>query len=267
MNRIEGQAAPWWLSMQLWGLDAPAAALCWGLAYASLLEIPMITSAPLLLLTSAVWLFTISKRLYCAVVRRRGWYVLFYRSHVALLSVLTLCVLAATLWMLFYYVGQILLCYTLLPLVMLGLSRLVYKNEVLRGFCYAAAFAFACSIPAGFYSVFVTPVELAIFRPTWYLALLILLYYLLRGSWQLDEDSARRHGLMVSVGLVLLFFLCLFGTWNAPIYERPLYLTLAIAVACLEVLVRLRPHLSHDALFSVGWLSMALPPLLGILLF
>ncbi len=253
--------------MQLWGLDAPVAALCWGYAYAALLDIPMITTAPLLLLSSAVWLFTISKRLYCAIVLRRGWYVLFYRSHVALFSLLTLCVCAATVWMLFYYVGQILLMYVLPPMALLILSRLVQKNEVLRGFCYAAAFAFSCSVPAGFYSVIALPSDLLAFRPTWYLALLMLLYYLLRGSWQLDEGTARRHGILVSIGLMVLFLSCLFGAWNAPAYERPLYLTLAIAVACLEFLVRLRPHLSHDALFSVGWLAMALPPLLGIFLF
>ena len=267
MNRSGGQIAPWWLTMQLWGLDAPVAALCWALAYAALLDMPMITSGPLLLLTASVWLFTIGTRLYRAVVARRGWYILFYRSHLAPLTLLILCVSAATLWMLFYYVGQILLLYALAPMAMLALSRLVRMVEVLRGLCYATAFALACSVPSGFYSVLVSPFDLFLFGPTWYLALLMLLYYLLRGSWQLEEDAARLRGIMVSVGLVVLFLGSLFSARNAPIYERPLYLTLAIAVACLEVLVRLRPHLSHDALFSIGWLAMALPPLLGILLF
>ncbi len=267
MNRIGGQVAPWWLTLQLWGLDAPAAALCWAWAYAALLDIPMITSGPLLLLGASVWLFAISARLYRAVVTRQGWYLLFYRSHIALFSLLILCVLAATLWMLFYYVGQILLLYAVAPTLLLAFGRALHKIDVLRGFCYATAFALACSVPAGFYSVFVTPLELFLFRPTWYLALLMLLYYLLRSSWKLEEDAARKLGIMVSVGLVVLFLCCLFGAWNAPAYERPLYLTLAIAVACLEVLVRLRPHLSHDALFSIGWFSMAVPPLLGILLF
>ncbi len=255
--------------MQLWGLDAPLAALCWGLVYAHLLDIPMITSAPLLLLVASVWLFTIASRLFRAVVQRRSWYVLFYRSHLAPMSMLILCVSAATLWMLFYYVGQILLDYAVIPFVVLvlGYMPLIRRVGGLRGLFQSAAFALACSVPAAFYSVLVTPVQVITFTPTWYLAILMFLYYLLRSSWLMDESAARKRGMVVSLGLVLLFVFCLMSAWAAPAFEHSFFLTIAIAVACLELLVRLRTNLSQDALFSLGWLAMALPPLLGLLIF
>ncbi len=255
--------------MQLWGLDAPVAAFCWAMAYAALQDIPMITSAPLLLLTAAVWLFTIASRLFRAVVQRRGWYVIFYRSHMALFTLLVLAVAAATLWMLFYYVGQILLLYAFIPFVVLvlGYLPLIRRVEGLRGIFHASAFALACSVPAVFYSVFVSPLQLISCSPTWYLAILMFLYYLLRSSWLMAEDAARRRGLLVSVVLGLLFLFCLLSAASAPSFERSFCLTVATGAACLELLVRLRPRLSQDALFSVGWLSMALPPVLGVVLF
>ncbi len=269
MNQPAQQSVPWWLTIQLWGLDAPAAALCWGLAYAHFMGIPMITSGPLLLLAAAVWLITIATRLFRAVVRRRGWYVHFYRGHLGPMLALLFAVAAATLWMLFFHVGRYLLVYAWEPffLMVMGFMPFINRSDVLRGFLHASAFALACAAPAGFYSVLTMPTELLAFAPTWYLAILMFLYYLLRGSWRMAEDAARWRGLLVSVGLVPLFLFCLLTGVGAPAFERSLCYTIAIGVACLELLVRYRTRLSEDALFSLGWLSMALPPLLGMLLF
>ncbi len=258
------------MTLQLWGLDAPLAALCWGLAYASLMEITMMTEGPLLLLTSAVWLFTIASRLGNAAVAGRGWYVLFYRSHAAPMTIITLCVLAATLWMLFYYVGQIMLLYALVPAFVLVLGYLPILRRVpgLSGFFQAAAFALACSVPASFFSVIILPVELFFCAPTWYLAVLMFLYYLERSTWQAEEgDVPRSRRLLVQGGLILLFFFCLLSTGTAPFFERTLCETIAIGAACLWILIRLRPRLSKDSLFAIGWLVMALPAILGILIF
>ncbi len=268
MNRLGGQRAPWWLIVQLWGLDAPAAALCWGLAFARLSGIPMITSGPLLLLAAAVWLVTIASRLYGAA-RQRGWYTRFYRSHLAPMALLLLAVAAATLWMLFFHVGRILLLYTYKPLILLILGFLPYfdHTKALRGFFLSSAFALACAVPAAFFSMLMSPLELWTYAPVWYLAILIFLFYLVRCSWQMEEAEARKRGLIVSVGLVPLFLFCLLSAGTAPAFERPLCLTIAMGAACLELLVRLRPNLSQDALFSIGWLTMALPPLLGVVIF
>ncbi len=255
--------------MQLWGLDAPVAAFCWGLAYATLMDIPMITSGPLLLLTASVWLVNIASRLYRAVVQRKGWYVQFYRGHLAPMLLLTVSVAASILWMLFFHVGQLLLLYAYKPFLLLLLGILPWFSHVesLRGFFLATAFALACAVPAAFFSVLITPSDLWGFAPTWYLAILMSLYYLVRGSWRMAEDAARRRGLLVSVGLVPLFFFCMLSAGTAASFERSLCLTIAVGAACLELLVRLRPRLSQDALFSLGWLSMALPPVLGMLIF
>ncbi len=255
--------------MQLWGLDAPVAAFFWGLAYATYMDIPMITSGPLLLLTVAVWLLTISARLFRAVKLRRGWYVQFYRSNLAPLLLLTLSVAAATLWMLFFRVGQILLLYAIKPIFLVFLGFLPYINRVegVRGFLHATAFALACAVPASFFSVLTVPGQLWFSAPTWYLAILVFLYYLLRSSWQMDETSARKRGLLVSVGVAFLFAFCLLTASSAPEFERSLCYTIAIAAACLELLVRLRTRLTEDALFAIGWLTIALPPVLGMLIF
>ncbi len=264
-----GQVAPWWLTIQLWGLDAPVAALCWGLAFATLMDIPMITSGPLLLLAASVWLITIATRLDRAVRRNQGWYMRFYRSNLVPMALLTVSVAAASLWMLFFHVGQILILYTYKPFLLLLLGSLPWLNHVepLRGFFLSVAFALACAAPAAFFSVLVSPSELWNFAPVWYLAILIFLYYLVRTSWHMEEDAARKRGLIVSVGLVLLFLFCLLSAGSAPSIERSLCLTIAIGAACLELLVRLRPRLSQDALFSLGWLAMTLPPVLGLLIF
>ncbi len=255
--------------MQLWGLDAPVAAFCWALAYASFMDIPMITGGPLLLLASTVWLITISTRLYRAVKRRNGWYLLFYQNNLAPLVLLTLAVAAATVWMLFFHVGQLLIYYAWKPLLytMVGFLPFVNRADSTRGFFHAMAFAWASAVPAAFFSVLVSPHDLWLFAPTWYLTILMFLYYLVRGSWQMEEDAARKRGLFVSVGLIPLFFFCLLSAGTAPAFERSLCLTIAIGAACLELLVRMRPRLSQDALFALGWLSMAVPPLLGMLLF
>ncbi len=113
----------------------------------------------------------------------------------------------------------------------------------------------------------VSPHELWLFAPTCYLATLVFLYYLVRGSWQMEEEDARKRGLFVTLALVPLFFFCLLSAATAPAYERSLCLSIAIGTACLELLIRLRPHLSQDALVALGWLSLGLPPVLGIIIF
>ncbi len=255
--------------MQLWGLDAPAAAFVWALAYASFMDIPMVTGGPMLLLVALVWLIAISSRLYSAVRLRRGWYLQFYQKNLAPLLLLMLAVTAATLWMLFFHVGQLFVVYASKPLLftLVGFIPFVSRVEPARAFFHATAFAWACTVPALFFSVVVAPLELWFFAPTWYLSVSMFLYYLVRSSWQMEEDAARRRGFVVRVGLLLLFASCLFSAQNASELERSLCLTIATGTACLELLVRLRPRLRQDTLFSLGWLAIALPPVLGMLVF
>ncbi len=277
VNREQGQRAPWWLTLQLWGLDAPLAALAWGLAFATYMDILMMTEGPLLLLTSSVWLFTIGSRLCSAALLRRGWYVEFYRGHLAPMALLTLCVLAATLWMLFYYVGQIVLSYALAPTLILVLVQLpgIRRLPLIGGLGQSAAFALACAIPACFFSVIITPVDMLFesVQTGWGgLLLLMFLYYILRASWQQGEGAnalaggvSRRAYLLVLAFFSVMFMLRACDAAN-PLQD-PFDLTFAMAMACLWVLVRLRTYVSRDALFALGWPVMALPPLLGILIY
>ncbi len=269
MNRLGGQTAPWWLTMQLWGLDVPVAAFCWGLSFAILLGIPMIIGAPLLLLVSAAWCITLGSRLYNAVRQNRGWCVHFYRSHVKLLSLLTLALAASTVWILLFHVGQVIFAFAYKPLALSFLGFLPYAGWArnLRRLFHAMAFAQACALPAAYCCMDVMPRELWIFLPIWFLAVLMYLYYLVRSSWEMEEADARRRSAFVSVGLMLLVLTCLLGAATAPFYERPLCFTVATGAVFLGLLVLLRPRLSETSLFSFGWLTMALPPVLGMFLF
>ncbi len=277
VSREQGQRAPWWLTLQLWGLDAPLAALAWGLAFATFMDILMITEGPLLLLTSSVWVCTIGSRLFAAAVQRKGWYVQFYRGHLAPMTLLTLCVLAATFWMLFYYVGQIVLAYAIAPtlILLLGHAPLLRRVPLLRGLSQSAAFALACAIPACFFSVIITPIDMLIepYMTGWGgLMLLMFLYYILRTSWRQGpaEDGkvggvSRRAYLFVLAFLSVVFVARAFDA-SSPL-DAPYDFTLAIGMACLWVLLRLRAHVSRDALFALGWPLMTLPPLLGMLIY
>ncbi len=267
MNRLRGQSAPWWLMIQLWGLDAPLAALCWGGACAELLEIPVLAPEMLLLLAFAVWFITLSIRLCRALVLRRGWYVQYYRSHTALFSIFIICAALVTLWLLLCAVGHIVFLYAVFPLMMLLLGYMPFlsRSKVYRGLCHASSFALACMVPATVFGITVSPWEMLTFSPTWYLTFLMFLYYIARSSWMQAEDAARRQDTFVNVGSFALIACCLLNMVEAPALERPLFIALALGAASLELLVRLRPRLSQDELFAFSWLAMALPPVVGLL--
>ncbi len=268
MNSPREQSAPWWLLMQLWGLDAPVAAFGWGLAYTKLLHIPMIMPEPLLLLALVVWFVTLAMRLYRAVGLRRGWYVQYYQRHLRFLTLLILAVAAVTLWMLLFAVGQILITYAFFPLllILLGYMPILSRSKAYKGGCHAYSLAVACSVPAAVFCMNVSFPDLFTFTPTWHLAFLLFLYYIARSSWMQAEHTARRHDTFVNLGLFVLFASCMLNVFTSPIFECPFYITTALGTVLLAVLVRLRPHLYQEQLFAISWLAMALPPLLGILL-
>lgn len=253
----------------LCGFDVPLAALCWGIACAALLEITMMTAGPLLLLTSTVWACTIFSRVGRAISSPKGcWYPEFYRERLAPLLLLAGCVMLAALWMLFFYVGQYLISYALIPvaLLLLAFSPPLRSFPQLCLLCKGVAYAFACAIPAFFFSFTIDPLSMLFCEPVWYLGGLFFLFGWERGRWKKDPRPPHPSVLFTS-GLGALLLLCLYSSVTAPFFERALCVAVAVGAGCLQALARVSPALSREALFSLGWLIMAFPALLGILIF
>ncbi len=265
MKQSEQKRAPWWLRIQLWGLDAPVTALCWAAAYVAFMELPMVQPESLLLLAAFAWLANTMQLPHGALMQLEG----DSRRFFAAKSLLKLLVALLACAMLLGSVGRIFIAFAAIPFVMQALGHMPLLGRISgwRAGFLSVAFALACPVPAFYSSVTLHPLNLLFFAPAWYLAILIYLHYLVHSCWLLDERAARRRSALASLGVVLLIVSCLLGAAEADTFERPLYLTLALAAAALELLVVLRTRLGEDSLFACDWLTTALPPVLGILLF
>lgn len=264
--------APWWLIAQLWGLDVLAAAFLWGLSIAAFAQVVVIDEGPLILLGVAAWMTALVRRL-SAAASGKGWYVRYYRSHIALLMVVTLCVTLAALWMLFFYVGQSMigdlgrvafpmLLVVLLPILSrIGLSKsaIALMRDLIIGIVYASA----CIVPTEYMCMGTIRISTA---PVWYFSILIGLFFMMRRGWR-DGGLEGSVSVIITLGLLLLMLAALATSISAPFYERSFCVMVAMGCACLQMLMRLRGTISTDAFFSIGWAVMALPPLLGIVMF
>lgn len=268
----EAKRAPWWLLVQLWGLDVLLAASLWGVAIAAIMQVVVVDEGPVLLLGVAAWMMALLIRL-AGAVSGEGWYPLYYRSHFALMLVVTLSVVMAALWLLFFYVGQSmigelgrvtfpLLLVFLLPLLgRIGLSRLTLHmcGDLVAGVVFAAA----CVVPARYLCMGLDPAPAA---PLWYFSVLMGLFFMMRRVWRLRASDGTVE-LFVTGGLLLVMLAALATSIQAPFYERSFCVMVAMGCAGLQILIRLRRWLSADALFAIGWLVMALPPVLCMLMF
>ncbi len=257
---------PWWLGVQLWGLEIPVVALCWAAAFIAFKGLPMVTAAPLCLLAAFAWL--ISPAILPCETRRmqqdsvRG-------GRMVIFQLLRMVVTLVAMWLLFYQVGRQFLSFAAIPLLVQGLGWLPVLRRWTwwRWLCLSAALALACAVPAAYLSILHMPLDVLQRPAAWHFGLLIFLCCLLRDSWQQEEAVARRRGLWVGAGLMLLMASCLVGAYSAPAHGRALYNTIAMTAALMLLSVHLRPRLRQGALFALGWFSLAVPPLLAILLF
>ena len=172
-----GKADSRWLQLQLWGLDTPITALCWAIACSALMQITMITAGPLLLVAGGVWCMVMLQRLYSAIVLQNGWQAGFYREHLPVILLLLFAVGMATLWMSFFYVGQTLFHYAILPGFLFALSRVLPRQWFAQVslLLQAIAFAMFCCIPAFYFSFTLSPLHMLTTGPVWYLGMLFFL--------------------------------------------------------------------------------------------
>ncbi len=261
---------PYWAQIQLWGVDLLFVSLLWGQAYGTLLDIPIMTAGPLMLLGGSVWLLTIGSRLYLAVFQKEGIYCEFYSRNAAPLILVCLCASAALLWILFYYVSSYLLSFVAVPACIYALSCLLpsLRDSIIARLMRSIAFALACAVPAIYNTFSISPIAMLFQAPIIYLGLLFFLFgeERLRGL-ESSKGKASKSSLLVTVGLMLLLIACLSTALQAPYFEQGISYTLVIGCAFVELLARLNRHLKAEQLYALSWPLMALAPLLGIWLF
>lgn len=174
--------------------------------------------------------------------------------------------LLASVWMLFFYVGQYLINFAMVPLMLVALAYLPGVGRVLRLFCSAAAFVFACAAPASFFSFLMSPLQMLFSPQLWCLICLFLLFNIERRQCQGGQAKAI-PSFLVTLGLLALFLSCCFFAWHAEACQQGFYVTIAMGVAALQLLRRLRTCLPPYAWYAIGWSMMSLPALLGVLIY
>lgn len=268
MNQHSTDREHTWLLLQLWGLDTPATALCWAVACAALMQITMITAGPMLLVAAGVWCVVMCSRLVAAIKSPTAWQATFYRSHMALLVVLLFGVGMATLWMLFFQVGRTVLDYAFIPTALLLLARLC-RGSMLRQtriLLQSISFAMFCSLPAFYFSFSLSPLHMVTTAPVWYMGLLFYLWARERETLR-ETPEVERNSVFSVVALIALLISALIASVTAPMFERTLCITVAIGAGCLQGFSRLIPRMPATVALSLSWLTMALPAVLGIILY
>ncbi|MBQ6941328.1 MAG: hypothetical protein IJN23_02055 [Akkermansia sp.] len=263
-----GKADSRWLQLQLWGLDTPITALCWAIACAALMQITMITAGPLLLVAGGVWCMVMLQRLYSAIVQQNGWQAGFYREHLPVILLLLFAVGMATLWMSFFYVGQTLFHYAILPGFLFALSRALPRAwfAQVRLLLQAIAFAMFCCIPAFYFSFTLSPLHMLTTGPVWYLGMLFFLMARERERLR-NQNYEPQEMVVTTLTLILLLGATLISSVTAPMFERTLCVTIAIGAGCLQGFARISHLLPGNLALALSWLTMALPAALGIILY
>ncbi len=255
----------------LWGVDVAVVALCWGVMIAALFGISLLTFGPLLLLFGMVWCYTLTTRVLRALLGREDvTYAEYYRGHVFPMLLVALCVLLTTLWLLFFNVGQYLIAFFTIPMVVIIMKHAIILKKIpyFRELVTAAAFVFACAVPAYFYGFVYAPLQMLANSHLWCLICLFLLFNVERYK-PLSGESGEKAVHYVQAGLVVLFIPCAYMVLSphVSIYEHHFYGAICLAAACLHILSKLRFKLKENVWQAVSWPALAIPALLGVLLY
>ncbi len=269
-EQVSQDAHSKWHVLSFLGLDAAIVALMWAQCYVELLDIPVVTEEPFLFVAISVWLSIILVRLLRAILNRSFPTSDFYVNQMGLIAVVTLGVLMAFLWICFYYVSVHFMTFITLPLIFFLLAnfplfrRLEFVCMLLRSF----SFSLLCIAPALYFMVTESPLDALYYPPVYYLALLIFLFELTRVSIMTqDKVLSARYGMITTIGLIFLLVVCLNSAHAGMLYERGLYYSFILGCAVLELISRLRTHLSAKTIYAYSWLFFAIAPLLAIYLF
>lgn len=261
---------PWWMLPALWGLDVALAALCWGVMIAALFGISLLTFGPLLLLFGMVWSYTLTTRVLRALMGRDVYFADYYRGHAFLMLIVALCVLLATLWLLFFNVGQYLISFFIIPLVVILAAHIPVLKKVpfYRELALSAGFVFSCAVPAYFYSFIYSPLHMVFNSHLWCLICLFFLFNVERYK-PLNGEAGEKALVWVQAGVLLLFLPCVYKVLapGEDLYEHHFYGAICIAAAGLHFISSCRKKISPPVWYAFCWLSMGVPALLGVLLY
>ncbi len=261
LNRRRNRAVPWWHVWQFWGLDAPVTAFCWTLASISFMDLPMVTPAAVVAVLAFAWYLSLSRNI-------AGYPLLHPLINMRRAKALRLVLVLILCWVLLACVGALFLDFAILVAVLMCSAHLPLLDRLpaWHMFSRSAALAVACSLPAAYCSINFAPQDMLRCSSVWNLTYLFFLSCLLRESWLLEEQRARRRSLLVSLGLGLLAVACLLSTRLIQPFERLFCYTIAMAAVALGLVISLRPWLGQGGIYIAAWLSLTLPPLLALLL-
>lgn len=252
----------------LWGVDVSLVALSWGVMVAALFGIPLLTFGPLMLLFAMVWVYTLAIRVLRSLSGRVMSFAEYYRGHAFLFLLVAFCALLATGWLLLFCVGKYLIAFFAIPLLFaLGahvplLKRVPYVRELLE----SAAYVLACAVPAYFYGFRFSPLHMLFNKHLWCLIGLFFIFNLVRAE-KMRYPNIPSGG--ISLGLSLLFIPSLYAVCvhDVDSYEHQFYCAVCIGCAAVHILSILRDKYPHTLCYIFSWPLMAVPALLGVLMF
>lgn len=254
----------------LWCIDVALAALSWGVLIAALFNVSLLTFGPLLVLFGLVWSHTLFSRVERALKGNNVMFSAYYKSHAFLMILLSLSAFAATLWLLAFEVGTALLPFFAVPIFIrcLGQAPFLSKIRYFKQLCMAAAFVFACAVPAYYYGFVYTLFGLISNPHLWCLVCLFFLFAVEREK-PVNGHDGELAATWVPAGLLVLVIPCAYHAFfgNCGNYEQNFYSTICIGAVCLHLLSTLRAKYNSTRWFVLCWVVMMLPALLGILLF
>ncbi len=261
---------PWWMLIALWGIDVPLVALSWGVLIAALFGIPLLTFGPLLLLISMVWVYVLFTRVVRALAGEPVPYEDYYRGHAFLMLLVALCAFFASQWLLFFSVGKYLIAFFAVPFLVVLLTHVPILKKVpfARELGMGAAFVFSCAVPTYFYSYLYSPLHMFFNTHLWCLIVLFLLFMVERSRPTQGQEGGIASTWLPG-GMIVFFVACFYMvlTTDNSSYEHHFYGTLCIATAFLHVMSKMRQRVNEAVWFSFCWGLMAVPALLGILLY
>lgn len=247
-------------------MDVALASLCWSVVIAAHYRITMLTVEPLIVICSMIWAAVIYARLQAISRHEENAVGAYYRCHLMPLAPISLAVLLAGLWVLFFHVGQGLLHFLTVPILFVVFSRLLQRKfRKIAMLLVSMAFVFMCAAPVYFYSFRFTPLGMLLSTQLWLLIGVFFLFNLERARDNRDKNLA--YAVFRTVVLLLIFLICCAKLLTVPSEIRGLYVTICISVACFYELCRLRKQLSDDKWHAISWGLMALPALLSIIVF
>lgn len=248
MNRV--------LQLKFWGADVFILALVWALAYAAHMDTTMVTPGPLVVTSSAAWVWVVAGRLYRGLREEDSYGAGYYRSHLVPMLLLLFGVTMAAIWIQLYYVGQALLGYSfgVLFFLLVGtIARLLGEiGKELRRLLFALAAAQLCAMPAFYYSFIHTPVNQLLSAPLCYVG---LLFYLAARETERIERDGEMDTLTVC-GMLALVCATLYAAWILPHYERGVCLAVAVGAGCLQGYAQLSSRWPRE--YAGGFCGLAL---------